>query len=365
MPDRGYSLSRLEVVRREQTPQALARLVVVVLFIALWLVFWPLGITMPRPFLAVLCIEAAFFIAYLPIVRRLPSERDVEIAHYVMLASEIIFHTTMVYFLGGITWLGPFAYIFGLVFTNTFLDLKRGAIYTTAAASAFLALILLDASGTIPHYVYLDQAPGRYSDATFVITTAIAGVGVFFSIYLWVNWVGHQLRRQRDEAVIAQSQLAAARADLEHTNIVLETRVSERTAELRAVNSALHAGEGLLRSTIESTADAILVVDRVGQVLHTNQRFAEMWKIPAALLERGTAGGKVLALAMEQVADPEGFAAALRSLSGTSIEGHGNIEFADGRVAEHFSRPLVRSGVIDGRVWSFRDGHVPSSGVNR
>ena len=67
------------------------------------------------------------------------------------------------------------------------------------------------------------------------------------------------------------------------------------------------------------------------------------------------AGGRVLAIAMEQVADPESFAATLRGLSGTSAEGHGNIDFADGRVAEHFSRPLVRSGVIDGRVWSFRD----------
>ncbi|MBF6600510.1 MAG: EAL domain-containing protein [Dehalococcoidia bacterium] len=355
MPDRGYSLTRLDVVKREQTPQALARLVVVGLFIALWLVFYPLGLAMPLPFLVVLCLEALFFVAYLPAVRLLPSERGVELAHYAMLGSEIVFHTTMVYFLGGITWLGPFAYIFGLIFTNAYLDLRRGAIYTMTAASAFLALILLEATGAIPHYTYLDQSPDRYRDATFVVTTAIAGVGVFFSIYLWINWVGHQLRQQRDDAVIAQSQLAAARADLERTNAALETRVSERTSELRAVNAALHAGEGLLRDTIESTADAILVVDRAGQILHANERFASMWHIPPELLSRGTAGGTLLAHAAAQVDDADAFASTLRALSNTSMEGEGQITFRDGRVAEHFSRPLVRAGAIDGRVWSFRD----------
>src|SRR6185312_2912503 len=138
------------------------------------------------------------FLVYLNIVPRLQSERQVEYAHYFMLACEILFHTVMVHFLGGIMWLGPFAYVFGLIFTNTFLDLKRGFVYASGVATAFLALIVLEATGTIPHYSYLDQSSQRYQDARFVVTTAIGGVGVFFSMYLWVNWVGHQLRRERD-----------------------------------------------------------------------------------------------------------------------------------------------------------------------
>ena len=100
-----------------------------------------------------------------------------------MLAAETIFHTTMVYFLGGITWLGPFAYVFGMVFTNAYLDLKRGAIYTAGVASAFIAPRAARCDGG-------DSAPGvprratlRYSDARFVTTGIVGSVGVFFSLY--------------------------------------------------------------------------------------------------------------------------------------------------------------------------------------
>lgn len=152
------SFERLDARRREQVPQALARLSVIGLFIALWLLLWVVGIPMPAPFLAVLVLEALFFVVYWRIVFALPAVRWVELAHYCMLAAEVVFHTTIVYFLGGVSWLGAFAYVFGLIFTNTFLDLRRGLGYTAAAGMAFASLALLDATGTIPHYEYLDQS---------------------------------------------------------------------------------------------------------------------------------------------------------------------------------------------------------------
>ena len=56
------SPSRLAAKRREQTPQALARLTVVSLFIAMWVFLWAIRIPMPRPFLTLLCAEAVFFL---------------------------------------------------------------------------------------------------------------------------------------------------------------------------------------------------------------------------------------------------------------------------------------------------------------
>src|SRR3990172_5771626 len=198
MTDGAQRFSRLDAKRREQTPQALARLVVVTLFVALWTVLWVARMPMPLPFLIVLLIEILFFLVYWRAAFFLPSVRAINAAQYVMLAAEIGFHTTMVYFLGTLSWLGAFAYVFGLIFTNAFLDLRRGMIYTTGACAAFSALILLEATGTIPHYVYLDQGTLRYTDPQFVATTLVSAVGVFASIYLWSSWVGHQLRRERD-----------------------------------------------------------------------------------------------------------------------------------------------------------------------
>src|SRR3972149_473215 len=160
----GHPSSRLDAKRREQTPQALARLALLLLFMALWGLLWLLRIPMPFPFLLLLFAEALFFVAYWRVVFLMPNVRSIEIAHYVMLGAEIVFHTSMVYFLGGISWLGGFASVFGLIFSNAFLDLRRGLIYTTGACAAFSALILLEATGTIPHYVYLDQGTLRSTD---------------------------------------------------------------------------------------------------------------------------------------------------------------------------------------------------------
>ena len=259
-----HASNRLAAKRREQTPQALARLTVAGLFIGLWFVLWLARIPMPVPFLIVLLVEALFFVAYWRIVFVLPNVRSVELAQYGMLASEIVFHTTMVYFLGTVSWLGAFAYVFGLIFANTFLDLRRGLVYTTGASLAFIGLILLEANGVVPHYVYLEQGPLRHTDAQFVATTAVGGIGVFFSIYGWVNWVGHQLRQERDAAVRSHEDLLQARAQLQRANEELEERVKERTAELEEANASLHESQERLRTVVTNAPIVLFALDQQG-----------------------------------------------------------------------------------------------------
>ncbi len=345
---------QLQARRREQTPQALARITVVGLFIVMWAVLWIARIPMPVPFLVVLVGETIFLLAYWRIVFVLPSERDVRIAHAGMLAAEIVFHTAMVYFLGGLTWLGAFAYVFGLIFTNTFLDLRGGLVYTCGASAAFVALIVLTAVGAIPHYAYGVQGPLRYQDPQVVITTAMGGAGVFFSIYLWVNWVGHQLRGERDHAVEVQAQVVRARQDLVQSNAQLERRVQERTQELELANAAMRGSEELLRSTVESTADGILVVDRDGKVAFGNRRFGQMWRVPDDVLARGD-DDELIGFVLEQLDDPQAFLSKVKELYQSEREDLDTLLFNDGRVFERYSRPLMRGDEVDGRVWSFRD----------
>ncbi|MEX1254976.1 MAG: PAS domain S-box protein [Dehalococcoidia bacterium] len=264
MANQAHAFDRLSLKRAEQTPQALARLVVVTLFIGLWFGLWVARIPMPLLFLYVLCAEAIFFVGYWRVVFLLPSARAISAAHYSMLAAEILFHTTMVYLLGGITWLGPLAYIFGLIFTNTFLDLRRGFVYTTGVAAAITALVLLEANGVIAHRVYLEQGPFRYTDARFVATSIIGGWGVFFSIYAWVNWVGSQLRRERDAAVRTHDDLLTARAELQQANADLEERVRERTAELEGAYSALRESQERLTTIVSNAPVVLFAVDKDG-----------------------------------------------------------------------------------------------------
>lgn len=333
-------------MRQEQVPQALARLAIVGLFIAMWALLWLLRIPMPLPFLLALLSEGVFFLAYMRLIPSLQSMRAIALAHYTMLGAEIVFHTVMVYFLGGASWLGAFAYVFGLIFTNAFLDLKSGFVYTAGAAGAFVALVLLDANGIIPHYVYLEQATADYTPR-FLATTVLGGTGVFFSIYLWVNWVGHQLRVERNAAVRTQDELMVARAQL-------EDRVRERTAELLTANAALGESQQLLRATIESTADGILVVDGVGRPVLNNERLVEMWRLDGEVLV-GRDGDELLQLVMDQLAEPEAFAADVRDIYETGRDDRRTLIFKDGRAFERYSRPLMKHDEAVGRVWSFRD----------
>ena len=260
MTNAEHTVRPLDAKRREQTPQALARLALGALFTVLWLLLWLLSIPMPIPFLLNLFAYMLFFLLYWRLVFLLPTFRAVELAHYGMLGAEIIFYTTMVYFLGGISWLGAFAYVFGLIFANTFLDLRRGLVYTGGVSLAFTTLILLEATGVVPHYAYLEEGLLRYSDPRFVTTTVIGGFAVFLSIYLWMNWVGYQLRRERDGAVRAQEEVLGARAELERANAELEERVSTRTAQFEQANAALRESETVFRTLAETVTVAVFIL---------------------------------------------------------------------------------------------------------
>jgi PAS domain S-box-containing protein len=112
--------------------------------------------------------------------------------------------------------------------------------------------------------------------------------------------------------------------------------------------------EELLRGTIESTADGILVVNEKGQVICTNERFVQLWRIPEELIKKRE-DKKLLDFVLDQLKEPKAFLSKVQALYKTSDEDFDVLNFKDGRVFERFSSPLIRDGQIAGRVWSFRD----------
>ena len=116
-----------------------------------------------------------------------------------------------------------------------------------------------------------------------------------------------------------------------------------------------HLASSLLAATLESTADGILVVDLDGTIVSANRRFVEMWGIPDEVMAAGD-DGLALSFVLDKLVDPEAFLAKVRDLyADPGAESFDEVVFADGRVAERYSRPQRLDEEVVGRVWSFRD----------
>ncbi|MGH7556129.1 MAG: GAF domain-containing protein, partial [Longimicrobiales bacterium] len=131
--------------------------------------------------------------------------------------------------------------------------------------------------------------------------------------------------------------------------------IIEDITERKRAEQALETSLSLLRATLESTADGILVVDRDGRVAGFNQRFLELWKIPDFVATGGD-DSKLLSYVVDQLIDPKGFLGKVKQLyADPRTESFDIIAFRDGRVFERYSRPQRLGGEVVGRVWSFRD----------
>jgi PAS domain S-box-containing protein len=129
----------------------------------------------------------------------------------------------------------------------------------------------------------------------------------------------------------------------------------KETAEQSRSDPARRDSEELLRATLDSTADGILVVSREGHVLTTNARFGELWRIPKEILSSTDHKQPLIEIALEQLEEPDQFQARVAEVYDSSAESFDSIRLKDGRVFERFSRPLIRDSEEVGRVWSFRD----------
>jgi len=111
----------------------------------------------------------------------------------------------------------------------------------------------------------------------------------------------------------------------------------------------------LLSTTLESTADGILVVDANGGVETCNRKFLEMWRLPEDLPAMSD-HARLLARMTEQLRDGEATLRRVRELNDNpEAESYDEVEFRDGRVVERYSIPQRLDGKVIGRVWSFRD----------
>ncbi len=111
----------------------------------------------------------------------------------------------------------------------------------------------------------------------------------------------------------------------------------------------------LLKTTLESTGDGILVVSLEGKIVTFNKQFAKMWQVPEDLLNKGD-NQAVLFSVSDQLEDPDAFLEIVGDIYAHSERQSWDVlRFKDGRRFERLTMPQRLDDRIVGRVWSFRD----------
>lgn len=182
-----------------------------------------------------------------------------------------------------------------------------------------------------------------YSDYTWEET--VENLGITDNLLILKKPFDNVTVRQLTCSLIKKWQLMH---DIKLYTDFLEKSIQERTQSLQESLS-------LIKATIESSADGILVVNLAGKIIEYNTQFIKMWEIPLAIMNSREEKAMLNYLA-QQLKSPESFSQTTAEIAHNKEEtSTDNIELQDGRIFERYSQPHRIEGVTVGRVWSFRD----------
>jgi PAS domain S-box-containing protein len=157
-----------------------------------------------------------------------------------------------------------------------------------------------------------------------------------------------------EEKLLRSVALKNARSILRARQRAERELIDAKEALERKTEELVHS-LAMMRATLESTSNGILVTDANGRITDFNQNFVDIWRVPRELMNTKH-HEQVLEMASRQFKRPNEFLARIEEIHASSPpETFDVLELADGRVFERFSKIQVVEERNVGRVWSFRD----------
>ncbi|MEO6055114.1 MAG: PAS domain S-box protein [Chthoniobacterales bacterium] len=110
----------------------------------------------------------------------------------------------------------------------------------------------------------------------------------------------------------------------------------------------------VMRATLESTPDAVVITDENRKVTDFNEKYLDVWKIPRKTLKDG-AEGEARKFASLNFKDPQSFIAKAEEILDSDQDSFDLLELKDGRILERTSKVFSAEGDSKKRLWRFRD----------
>jgi diguanylate cyclase (GGDEF)-like protein/PAS domain S-box-containing protein len=133
-----------------------------------------------------------------------------------------------------------------------------------------------------------------------------------------------------------------------------EQQLLQQHTALYQANEALESSNAVLRATLESTADGILVANQEGTISTFNRHILKLWGMSAPEFMKLESIKNALQ-ALQMLTSPEEFLSGDLCEATQDSESKGLMKLKDGRIIDYYSCPQRIDNKILGRVWSFQD----------
>ena len=177
----------------------------------------------------------------------------------------------------------------------------------------------------------------------------------FFQLQMANNRYGHPY----DIALLTLGRILVLVLFIWRTAVIINRSSKALISEIeerKKNEEVLRYRKALLEAQKEAIPDAVLVLDKKGNILTHNRRFAELWNIPQEIIDEKN-DAAALEFAMKQLEDPQGFLKRVSDIYSHPEEtAHDEIVLKDGRIIERYANAVVGDdGTKYGWAWYFRD----------
>ena len=130
-----------------------------------------------------------------------------------------------------------------------------------------------------------------------------------------------------------------------------EQQLAKQNERLTKINRELASSVALLKTTLEATADGILVLNDGGNIVNYNQKFIDIWELP---LGTDLDSKQISTLILNQLTEP--YAKHLKNrYTQFTWKNYDRLELKNGKIVECYSQTQQSQLHQVTEVWSFRD----------
>lgn len=172
--------------------------------------------------------------------------RQTRLFAYTQIFADLVALTALLHFTGGVD--NPFFvyYIFHVTFASILLPARGSYVVSVAAIGLFVALVLGEYAGLIPHVELVGFASSGYRQPAYVAAVLFAFITALGLLTVGATIIVGELRKRRHEVEALKVQLAAEARELEAAN-----------AKLRELDQMKNFFIGVAAHDLKSPLDAV------------------------------------------------------------------------------------------------------------